>query len=320
MPYQFPPDLAVLVQQQMLQENYETEDALLKVALQALAVQDKELQDVQAAIDEWQAGDEGVPVERAFAELKKSRHIGIFALIVSLYCLYGTLHAAEPPAATKPAAAPQAAAPKTDKAEKDDKAKKREWTALFDGKSLTNWTAPNFGTQGEVEVKDGQLILNFGDGCTGVTWTKDFPKSGYEIEVEAMRVDGRDFFCGLTFPVGEDPLTLIIGGWGGSVVGISSLDGFSAVENDTASQQEFKNKQWYKIRLRVIPERITAWIDDKEVVDRDIRGAKLSIRNEVALSKPLGLTSWKTTAAYKTIQYRLLSDKEKAEAKPKEVK
>jgi hypothetical protein len=237
----------------------------------------------------------------------------IIALLACLFCMGPDCKSAEPPSAKSPVE-------ELPKAEKDEKAKKPEWTPLFDGKSLKNWTAPNFGTQGEVEVKDGQLILNFGDGCTGATWTKDFPKSGYEIEVEAMRVDGRDFFCGLTFPVGEDPLTLIIGGWGGSVVGISTLDGFSAVENDTASQQEFKNKQWYKIRLRVLPERITAWIDDKEVVDKDIRNTKLSIRNEVVLSKPLGLTSWKTTAAYKTIQYRLLSDKEKAELKPKEEK
>ncbi|MDX1962873.1 MAG: DUF1080 domain-containing protein [Pirellulales bacterium] len=192
-----------------------------------------------------------------------------------------------------------------------------EWKSLFDGKTLKDWKAPDFGAQGEVEVKDGQLLLNFGNGATGATYTADFPKANYEIALSAMRVEGNDFFCGLTFPVQDSPCTLIIGGWGGNLVGLSSINGYDASENDTSSHQELKSQTWYKIRLRVLPERITAWIDDKEVVDKDIRGAKLSIRNEMFLSKPLGLTSWKTTAALKDIRYRLLNAEEQKEAQPK---
>ena len=36
----------------------------------------------------------------------------------------------------------------------------------------------------------------------------------YELRLEAKRVEGGDFFCGLTFPVGKEYCTLILGGWG----------------------------------------------------------------------------------------------------------
>ncbi len=50
-------------------------------------------------------------------------------------------------------------------------------TSLFDGKTLDGWEITNFGTQGPVLVSEGNIVLNFGDGCTGVTYTKPFPNS-----------------------------------------------------------------------------------------------------------------------------------------------
>ncbi len=215
------------------------------------------------------------------------------------------VQSAEPAAPAKAAAKPRAA--------------KVEWTALFDGKTLKNWKAPNFGPQGEVVVKEGAIQLNFGDGCTGITLDKEvtFPRDGYEIELAAMRVEGGDFFCGLTFPVVKSHCTFVVGGWGGTVVGLSNINGQDAANNDTASFMEFKDKQWYKVRVRVIPERITTWIDDKEICDVDIRTLEIDVRPEVELSKPLGITSWKTHAALKDIKYRKLSDAEKKAALPK---
>lgn len=184
--------------------------------------------------------------------------------------------------------------------------KSEKWTSLFDGKALDGWKVPNFGPQGEVEVKDKQIILNYGDGLTGITWTKQFPKTNYEIAVEAMRVDGNDFFCGLTFPVGDDPCSFIVGGWGGTVVGLSSIDDRDASDNNTSKGKEFKTKQWYDIRVRVTKDSIQAWIDDEQMVDQERKDHKISIRPEVELSKPLGITSWKTTAAIRSIKYREL--------------
>ncbi len=104
------------------------------------------------------------------------------------------------------------------------------WMPLFNGRNLDGWKLTKFGGDGEVEVVEGELILNQGGPLTGVTWTKAFPKVDFEISLEAQRVEGTDFFVGLTFPVRDSHASLIVGGWAGSVVGISSLDGRDASE------------------------------------------------------------------------------------------
>jgi 3-keto-disaccharide hydrolase len=200
------------------------------------------------------------------------------------------------------------AATKTSSNEENDD---RKWKSLFDGKSLAGWKVPNFGTQGEVEVEDGQIHLGFGDGCTGVTYTKDFPKWNYEVSCDAMRVDGNDFFCGMTFRVGDDPCSFIPGGWGGTVVGLSTIDGYDAANNSTSSFFRFKDKTWYTFRVRVTKERIQCFIDKEKVVDQELEGHKISIRSEVELSRPFGIASWKTASALKNIKVRLLEAGEK---------
>lgn len=185
-----------------------------------------------------------------------------------------------------------------------------KWTSLFDGKSLKGWKKTKFGGEGEVKVEKGTLILGVGADMTGVTATQKIPTNNYEVELEAMRVDGGDFFCGLTFPVDKKYLSLIIGGWGGGVCGISSIDGNDASENETTTYRMFKKKTWYKVRLRVTPEKVEAWLDGKQIVDQKLKDRKLSIRTEVELSKPFGFSTWQTTAALRNIRIRTLDKKD----------
>ena len=181
---------------------------------------------------------------------------------------------------------------------------------LFDAKELGHWKPTDFGGQGEVKIENGQLILTHGDALTGVTWQGELPaKINYDIELDAQRVDGTDFFCGLTFPVNDDSASLIVGGWGGGLCGISCLDYNDAANNETTKILEFKNKKWYHIRLRVIPDRLLAWIDDKKIVDVSTKDKKISVRHEVDASQPLGLASYQTTAAIKNIKLRKLNSK-----------
>ena len=193
------------------------------------------------------------------------------------------------------------------------------WVSLFNGKNLEGWKVPQFGGEGEVHVKDGNLMLEMGVDLTGVTLTKvkNLPKSNYEVELEAMRVDGTDFFCGLTFPVKNDPCSFILGGWGGSLCGISSIDGDDASQNSTTTFQTFKKKQWYKLRLQVTDHKIQAWLDGKQIVDQNLKDRKISIRHEVELSRPFGITSFATTAALKNIRLRKLTQQEVAKTAPK---
>jgi hypothetical protein len=177
-----------------------------------------------------------------------------------------------------------------------------EVTVNFDGISLTGWEVTNFGPQGPVYVSGGEIILGMGDGCTGITWKGDFPTLNYEVSLDAKRVEGNDFFCGITFPVGKSSCTLIVGGWGGTTVGLSSIDGLDASENTTMTLMKFDKNRWYHIRLSVDSNSIKAWIDSLRVVDFPTTGRKLSIRPEVELSKPFGITSWNTTAAIRNIK------------------
>ena len=178
------------------------------------------------------------------------------------------------------------------------------WISLFDGKTLKGWEVTRFGGEGEVEAKDGTLVLNLGADLTGVHTNRKLPTINYEVELEGMRVDGYDFFVGLTFPVKESPCTLILGGWGGGVCGLSSIDGYDASENETTTYRAFKNGKWHKVRLRVTEKKIEVWLDGEKLIDQDVEGRKLSIRSEVALSKPFGFASWQTTAALRNIRIR----------------
>ncbi len=193
----------------------------------------------------------------------------------------------------------------SDAAEKKSPAKPK-WTSLFDGKSLKGWKVTKFGGEGEVHVKDGRMILDMGADLTGVTTTHKVPHIDYEVSLEAMRVDGTDFFCGLTFPVKKDSCSLILGGWGGGVCGLSSIDSMDASENETTTFRSFKNGKWYRVRLRVTEKKIEAWIDDKQIVDQAITDRRISVRLEVDLSKPFGLACWQTTAALRNIRIRKL--------------
>ena len=189
-----------------------------------------------------------------------------------------------------------------------------KWTSLFNGKNLAGWKNTEFGGEGEISVEDGQLILDMGTPLSGVNYTGKTPKINYEVELDAMRVTGTDFFCGLTFPVKKDPCSLIIGGWGGGVMGLSSLNGMDASENETTNYMEFKNGQWYHIRLRVLSNRIQAWIDGKEIVDQDITDRKISVRIEVELSMPFGFATFESKAALRNIRIRELTEKDLAAA------
>jgi hypothetical protein len=177
-------------------------------------------------------------------------------------------------------------------------------TLLFNGKTLDGWEITNFGPQGPVSVSGDQIILGMGDGCTGITWKKAFPRTDYEVTLDAKRVAGVDFFCGITFPVDKSQCSLIVGGWGGGTVGLSSIDGKDASENETTSIRNFETGRWYHIRLVVSDGSIKSWIDSTKVVDFAIGNKKLSIRPEVELSRPFGIASWNTTAAIRNIHLK----------------
>lgn len=185
------------------------------------------------------------------------------------------------------------------------------WTSIFDGKSLRGWAQTDFSTLGDVRVENpfrggpGAIVVAMTGELNGVNRTQPVPKTDYEVSLEAMRLAGHDFFCGLTFPVGESAATFVVGGWSGSVVGISCVDGADAAVNETTRHMDFDTARWYHIRVRVTAARIECWIDDKKVVDLALAGRKIGLRpGEIGRSLPFGLAAWHTSAAWRDIRLR----------------
>jgi hypothetical protein len=195
-------------------------------------------------------------------------------------------------------------------------AEEKGWKPLFDGKSLEGWKPTEFAGGGEVRVEKSfrggppAIVVKMGATLSGFHWTGEVPKTNYEIALEAMKIDGNDFMCGLTFPVGESHATLILGGWGGGVVGISSIDGSDASENPTTRYRDFPKDRWRRVRLRVTPEKLEAWLDDEKIVDEVITDRKISLRpGDIRLSVPLGIATYQTSSAFRGIRLKRLEGK-----------
>lgn len=187
-----------------------------------------------------------------------------------------------------------------------------EWKALFNGKDLSGWRTNDFGGAGEVKVENGQISIGAGVALTGIRRSSDvdLPRSNYEVHVQAMKGEGNDFFCGLTFPVKDSHATLVVGGWGGSLVGLSSIDGMDASENEYTQYMRFDDNKWYNIRLRVTDRRIQAWIEGEKMIDANIEGRRVSMRpGEIEDAVPFGISTYQTAALVKEVKIRTIPNR-----------
>lgn len=185
------------------------------------------------------------------------------------------------------------------------------WKPLFDGKSLAGWKRTEFAGGGKVHVETAfrggppAIVVDSGATLSGFNWSGEAPKWNYEIALEVMKIEGTDFICGLTFPVGDSHASLILGGWGGGVVGISSIDGHDASENETTKYMDFPKDKWFKVRMRVTPDKLESWLDEKKIVDQVIIGRKIMLRyGEISRSVPIGISTYQTSAAFREIKMR----------------
>jgi len=177
---------------------------------------------------------------------------------------------------------------------------------LFNGKSLEGWKVTDFGGEGKVVVRDGTIVMQRGNQMTGITWSGKPPRSNYELTLEGKRIEGSDFFCTTTFPVGDDYCSFVTGGWGGSIIGLSNVDHMDASENSTSSSREFKNDKWYQFRIRVTDEKIEVWIDKDQVVDQVRKEHTFGVRIECDASRPLGIATYDTVGAVRNIRLKAL--------------
>jgi hypothetical protein len=130
------------------------------------------------------------------------------------------------------------------------------------------------------------------------TWEQDkLPLINYRITYEAMRVSGSDFFGSVTFPVESRDrcVTFVLGGWGGTQVGISSIDGSDASQNPTGSSHRFEDGRWYRIRIEVEEQSLRVWLDDLPLVSFNPKGRQLHLRGaDIAKCVPFGFATFGT--------------------------
>ena len=60
------------------------------------------------------------------------------------------------------------------------------------------------------------------------------------------------------------------------------------------------------VRIRVTPEQIDSWLDDKHIISQELKGNRIGVRLEVEASQPLGIASWRTKGAIGDIRLRKL--------------
>lgn len=186
------------------------------------------------------------------------------------------------------------------------------WKPLLPEEGWDGWEFSDFYGNGKV-TRDGELVIfEVGKPLTGITYVgkEEFPTSNFEIELEARRTKGKDFLCGLTFPVGKSFCSFIAGGWGGGLVGLSSINGSDASENATTSYHDFKNEQWYRFRVSVDDEFIRCWIDEEQVVTQEREHNEFTTRLEVHASQPLGFCVFQSQVELKNFRWRRLTTDE----------
>ncbi|MCF0234925.1 MAG: DUF1080 domain-containing protein [Thermoguttaceae bacterium] len=205
--------------------------------------------------------------------------------------------------------------------QKDDA--KYDWVELFDGERLDYWIDLEDPGAAKIEVKNGAIALGMGAASTSVKFNEEefaaknydwkFPRENYELEFVARRTLGVDFFSAATVPVGENCITFVNGGWGGSVVGLSSIDDMDASENSASTFYAFADKRWYRFRIQATPRVVRVWINGEIEIDAVVGGHKVGTRYEVKRCEPLGFSSWVTSGEIKTIRVRDLTKEEIAE-------
>jgi hypothetical protein len=174
---------------------------------------------------------------------------------------------------------------------------------LFNGKDLSGWRMADLTSNGEVQVLPGGIVeCGAGISITAIVYTNKFPVRNYELSLQGMRTGGSDFFIGLTIPVESSYCTVIIGGWGGGLCGISSFDGNDAANNQWAEGLNLKENRWYTLTVRVTPGVIQIALDKDLYTARieydDVRRIGLRF-GEIEKTIPLGLSTYETTAHWR---------------------
>jgi hypothetical protein len=181
-----------------------------------------------------------------------------------------------------------------------------ETRALFNGKDLSGWKRADMFGNGKVEaLSNGVVSCGIGKPLSGIAYTNLFPTMSYEVKVEALRKEGSDFLIALTLPVESNACTVVIGGWGGGLCGISSVDFMDASENGFSSGIALTNNVWYTLRVRVTPGLLEVALNDTLYTAKVPfeKSSRFSLRagSDIDKTLPFGLATFETHALWRNL-------------------
>ena len=175
--------------------------------------------------------------------------------------------------------------------------------SLFDGTALGLWRIEDLGQQQNVQVADGVIQLGWGNPGTAIEWTGPEAAVDYELRFELQRGKGSgDAYCFVTFPVGDQSCTLVLGDWVGVQCRSSGED---AAERGGFKRTALEPERWHAVRLRVVASRIQVSLDGEVAIEVPlVPPASASADAPRALS----IATWSMVASLRELHLERLED------------
>lgn len=187
-----------------------------------------------------------------------------------------------------------------------------ETRSLFNGRDLAGWRIAASGSNTPAQVlENGIVSCPAGDPLNGIIYTNVPPTMNYELSIEAKRVSGSDFFIALTLPIEHSFCTVIIGGWGGGLCGVSRFDYADASQNQWSQYLRLENDRWYTLRVRVTPGVLQVFLDETLYTARiEYDDAyRFSLRpGSIESFVPLGLATYQTHAHWRNFTVTTITE------------
>lgn len=132
------------------------------------------------------------------------------------------------------------------------------------------------------------------------------PTAEYDYEVSFTRHNGRDSIA-LIFVHGGRQACYEVDAWGQRLAGIQNINNQDVRQNPTRlTDQALQNGRKYTMRIAVRKEGLTAYLDDKQLVEYKTSGGDLSVVEpwRIPDQKSLGLGVWNSETTFHSIRVK----------------
>jgi protein kinase-like protein len=183
----------------------------------------------------------------------------------------------------------------------DDPFKIGKWVSFTSGRAMKRWHMP----PGTKMAKDVIVLPSVSAWpAPQLEWQGPFPRSNYELEVEAMPVDSTDYFCSLVVPVGKRSVTITTID---RRLRLMEVDDRMVTVN---TRLALARKKWHRFRVRVTPAFFTVWVNGTKIVERLCDG---SVFRSPRGAKPLAIYASGTQTGIRSVRMRRIAGEDPGE-------